>query len=277
MRGLFAADVNKASWASVHSIMKDPRVTTRCDDKSFTCIPAPSEEVSLTVIVPVTAVDWTLWEALFGLNFQQYENWKLLFVISDPEINDKAVSVIKTYRRFLPECDIFTPKRRLSIGEMLNVAIGTISSEYACLQMPMDHMHPSALAAVAEAILENQADFYHTLRYKLNNANWLTHAPREKCENDWSGDIFKYRGLFTFRKQAVTSVGGFPVGAELNDPMLALIYELLDTGAKVRELREYLYLSRMSDAMAKTRNRDGVEWRQALIKSRWPHRAESKA
>lgn len=272
MRGLFAVDARADSWASVHSVLKDPRVIVRCDDRSFTRVPAPSEEVPLTVVVPVQDVDWTLWDAIFGLNFQRYTNWKILFVIGDPELNDKAVSVIKTHRRFLPECNIFTPKRKLTIGEMLNVAIGSIDSDYVCFQMPLDHMHPSALAAMSEAILEHKADFYHTLRYTLSHHNWVTCAPAIECEDDWDGSVFKYRGLFTFRKQAITSVGGFPVGSGLSDSMLVTVYDLLDVESNVHAMNEYLYLSRGSDAMVKTRGRDGVEWWQDLIKRRWPHR-----
>jgi len=275
MRGLFTVDASRGSWASVHSIMRDPRVTVCCDDKSSTRIPAPSKEVPITVVVPVLAVDWTLWESIFGLNFQRYENWKLLFVIGAPELNDKAVSVIKTHRRFLPECKIFTPKRKLAPAEMLNAAIGSVESEYFCLQMTPDHMHPSALASVAESILEHEADFYHTLRYKMSDNNWATPTAQIEYVDDWNCNLFRYRGLFTFRKQAVASVGGFAAGAGLNDPALVLIYDLLDVEAKVCAINEYLYLSRISDASAKTRNLIGAAWRRDLIKSRWPHRVGS--
>ena len=275
MHGLFAADADDISWVSVHPIMRDPRVTVRDGDKSFTRIPKPSAEVQITVVVPVMAIDWTLWEAFFGLNFQRYENWKILFVIGDPDINDQAVSVIKTHRRFLPECDIFTPKRKLSIGEMLNVAVGTVDSDYICLQMPMDHMHPSALASMSEAILKHEADFYHTLRYKLNNHSWATFAEELYSDDDWDGKMFKYRGLYMFRKSAIASVGGFSVGAGLDDPALILIYDLLDVEAKVHAINEYLYVSRMDTSMFDTRWTRGIEWRRDLIKSRWPHREVS--
>ena len=231
----------------------------------------------MTIVIPATRIDWFLWENIFGLNSQRYSAWSLLVVCQSPDIGDRVISVMKTHRRFLPENDIFVPRRVLSDAELLNAAIGMVKTDYFCLKMLHDHLHSSALASLSEA-LETEHDFVHTLRFKMNNDDLITcDAPVDV--DDWSAKEFKYRGLFTFKKQAVMSIGGFQHGVDLNDPVLVLIYDLLDSGASIHRINEFLYMSRWIDQMNATRSSDdnAVEWRKQLIAQRWPERVEERS
>jgi len=274
MRGIFAAGGNEHTWAHVSAIMGDPRIIARDGDLSRTRIPAPAEEVPFTLVVPVDAIEWTLWDFIYGINHLRYKNARLLFVVSRPDLNDKTMSIVKEHQKYLPDVDIFAPKRSLSAPDLLNVALSSVPTDYFCTVHPQDHIHPSALLAMSEAILKTNADFYHTSRYKLMPNHFAYCTPDLHDDDPWSGVSFQYRGLFTFRKRAIVELGGFADGTSTVDPITAMIYALLDADCRIERVPEYLYLSRDTGYPKPSRSPRGHEWRKKLIAECWPRRVK---
>jgi hypothetical protein len=264
-------------WASEYAQLRDPRVVYRHGNHSIARIPAPENEVPFTVLVPIVDAGSHLWESIYGLSFQRYSNWAVIFVCSTPDLKHTVVSTLKCYRQYLPENDIFVPKREIDQATMLNVALGLAKTDYICLKAAGDHMHASALAAMSEIIAAHKADFYHTLRYRINDWNWICCEPAIPEDELWSGKHIHPRGLYTFNKTAVISSGGFKLFEkdEITDSTLELVYEMCDS-ENAYHVPAYLYLSRyMKKPSVRADNQWSVTARRDLIAERWPHRVSS--
>ena len=271
MRGPFRPE-DDTGWVSLFSTLRDPRVIYRHGEYDVTSIVKPAVELPLTVVVPVQKLDWHLWETIYGLNAQRYENWTVLFVCGDPAIGSDVVSLVKSFRQQLPKTDIFLARKKLVSADILNAALTTVKTDYMCVKAPEDHLHPSALAVMSKAISEQKADFYHTHRFRLNDFNWICCEEPRSVEDVWKGTTFPYRGLYTFSRAAVMRADGFRCGPRCTDPLTYTVYALCNSGTAVY-VPAWIYISRYAGwKLARVHDEQGVSLRRELIAENWPQR-----
>lgn len=274
MRGPFSLD-GETSFASLYSLMRDPRVVYSSDDRDISKIPSRSGAIPFTVIVPISAINPYLWETIYGLSFQRYDNWTVLFVCAGPDLKAQVESVLVSHSEYLPRYEIFMPKRKLILTEMLNAALNVAHTDYVCLKDVEDHLHPSALAVMSQAVAKSKAGMYCTHRYKMTCAEWARNVPQLKIDNAWSGNTFPFRGLYTFNRVSVAGIGGFHYDIQLDDPTMYVVYSLLDND-DLKIVPASVYFSRDSSTWTHSRgqSKEAVELRKKFIAQYWPKRAE---
>ena len=183
-------------------------------------------------------------ELLLSVRSQTYMNWELC--LADASANDEVESVV----RQLAETDGRIRYRRLDknlgISGNTNVALEMATGEIVALLDHDDLLHPSAVYAVAHAIIDEKADFVYTdeITFVSKTGELTTFAYKPDYDPFYLLGANYICHFSAFRRDLIERAGGafrseFD-GSQDHD----LILRLTERASKVVHVREALYFWR---------------------------------
>ena len=261
------------SSASALALIRDPRVLHVYPDHTiFKPIPVPAIEVPLTVVVTVDGAIW-LPDALRSLIAQDYTRFQVIVVCMSPKHREQVERLLAQYQKFLPTTRLFSMQSAGWPADALNGIRPAITTGYWSWLHSSDVLHPKALAAVANAILTDEADYYSTCRYKMqvNKIVRPVAVPVAPSDNVlWSGTDFPYDRLITYRLSALARIGGFvSYDRYPGDTAWIAAYRMKEVGCTFSHIPLAVYFERAhkDDANGAI---TPVAYRQALLLQHWP-------
>ena len=260
------------SSASAMAMIRDPRVLHIYKHHTiFKTIPEPKAELPLTVVVTINNHE-QLVDALRSLIVQDYGNFQIIVVCLSPKHHEKMEGLIARHQKFLPPTRLLSLKSAGWPADALNGVLPLIQTEYWSWMRSSDILHPRALVAVANAILEDEADYYSTCRYNMQ-ANLIVRPPvlpvAPSDKELWAGVTFPYNWLITYRLSAVVQLKGFiSYDRYPGDTAWVVAYRMRAAGMKFHHIPLAVYFDRGGEGSDKSVS--PVEYRKALLLQHWP-------
>ena len=241
--------VNEATWASVPAMLRDARVLWRKDGIVSYRLPGPANEVPIAVIVHVVAVELAELEAILSLSTQHYKSFRLIFTCREG-LHEKLDKAVHAYAHTLPDFIICRSDDTATRADLLRSAFEHVHEPYFCWLDPRDMFVPSALAVVASAIHDSEADYYYSDRFYMNSNKWAClqiqlngYQPRA-----WTAPVFPFGPLAVIKTATVRKSGGLKtMGISTWDIDWLLAYQLLSGGNQLVHIPATLYFEHASE------------------------------
>lgn len=235
---------------------------------------ATQPQIPLTVVIPAYDIIY-LEDALRGLLLQQYTKMHVLIICADPYVQEAIIKIAQQYKAKL-SLSLFFMRKKGWLSDALNAALANLTTEYFCRLDPDDVLHPYALQVMSEEIQNSPADYYYSCRFIMdkNRAVYpdiLGHMTHRE-DHIWSGRVFPYSHLITYKASAVAEIGGFKSFDQYpNDSEWIAAYEMLIKEKTFRYVNAALYFKRLSPRQATNHeNADEISYRKAMILQHWP-------